>query len=144
MLSDIPYFNSSLLTISPLVVPFFRRDSVSYISGYPFLSGAVVFQAKFPVAAVAEFESVLVMMGYPANCCLFGNVRNRPLGSHGSGGFARIRWRLSAGAGPRCPHIPKAARTHTFRDTIRPEIGPSRPNDVFPIVLNSEILELLA
>jgi hypothetical protein len=54
--------------------------------------------------------------------------------------FARIPWRLSAGAGQRC-RISKKPREGThFVIQLRPMVAPSRPNDVFPIVLNLKSL----
>src|ERR1700682_3158523 len=66
-------------------------------------------------------------MGRPANCCLFGSLRNNPLGSHGPAALYAFRGACRPGRAKRCP---------TLWDTIPPESAPLQTNDVFPIVLN--------
>ena|ERR1700681_2274334 len=83
------------------------------------------------LAAVAELESVLFMMGYLLIVVCSVTDVMRSLGSHGSSGCAQSV-ASSAEAGPRCPQIPKSRAHHTHVVTIWPERRLSSQRASFP------------
>ena len=106
--------------------------------------GTMGSQARSPVAAVAKFESMLLlMMDYPVNVvCSVADVMIHSEAT-ALAAFPRVLWRLSDGAAPRRPRVPKAARKHTFRDTTSPESCASPAKRQLSHSFKSEILELL-